>query len=763
MTAAILKRLRRMDAAELKFRATAAIRSRVDRARTAIAPPAWRRESLTLGELPALAPARTLVAARDWRGAHLALANHFVTRRPRFLIDPQRLPQLAEEITRRFPGNRAGAAADRVLTGRYDLLGYRNVAAGSPPDWHHDPVHGRRTPQVFWDAVPYLDPAYGDHKIIWEINRHQHFLTLGRAFALTNDRRYYREFVGQLEHWLRHNPPLQGTNWASMLELAFRSLSWIWSLHLFAAAASPDDDQPWIVDLLVGLDRQLEHVDQNLSRYFSPNTHLSGEALALYVAGRSVPELASAARYEAVGRAVLLEEAHRQVHDDGGHAELSTHYHRYSTDFYLLAAAVARVTGDPARTALEEAAHRQARFLRALADDTGRLPNIGDDDGGQLFPMAEHNSAHAGATLATAAVLLDDPALATGPPAEETLWMCGSMCEVPATFEPKAQRSAAFPRTGYVVCRDDEGLHLVFDCGPHGFLNGGHAHADALSVVASVGGAALLTDTGTATYTMDPEQRHRFRSTAMHNTVVVGGRSQAEPRGPFHWHTRVHAHRRAWCPGGIVDYVEGFHDAYAPVRHVRGVFAIHGIGWVIVDHLLGEGAPVEASAMWHVHPQWAWGRATDRGIAFRSDGGREASLAMSVPLRVVRAGELDAFSPEYGRVSKGLCLAGDTAGTLPQSVATFVSAVAAWKSDRVTVVDLQASGRDVRAVFRIDTPGGTLVVMSSTADEHEVWGTGPFRTAARATLLRLTPSGPVELCSVHGSEVASSMQQAGRR
>ena len=37
-----------------------------------------------------------------------------------------------------------------------------------------------------------------------------------------------------------------------------------------------------LVDLLVSLDRQLTHVQHNLSSYFSPNTHLSGEALALY-------------------------------------------------------------------------------------------------------------------------------------------------------------------------------------------------------------------------------------------------------------------------------------------------------------------------------------------------------------------------------------------------------------------------------------------------------------------------------------------------
>ena len=134
---------------------------------------------------------------------------------------------------------------------------------GTPPDWHRDPVHDLEPPSAFWSRVPYLDPEFGDHKIIWEINRHQHWLGLGRAYQLTGDRRYYDTFVTELEDWMSRNPPLAGVNWASMLELAFRSLSWIWALHFFAPAAMDDAPAtpPWTVDLLLGLDRQLTHVD----------------------------------------------------------------------------------------------------------------------------------------------------------------------------------------------------------------------------------------------------------------------------------------------------------------------------------------------------------------------------------------------------------------------------------------------------------------------------------------------------------------------
>src|SRR5205807_8897936 len=165
---------------------------------------------------------------------------------------------------------------------------------------------------AFWSEVPYLDPKCGDHKIIWELNRHQHWLTLGRAFWLTGDVRYRDHCIAELKSWMADNPPLMGINWASMLELGFRSLSWLWALNLFVDQ-TVDDPSPWTVDLLVALDRQLGHIERNLSYYFSPNTHLLGEAVALYVGGRVVPELAASPRRAALGRQILVNEIDRQI------------------------------------------------------------------------------------------------------------------------------------------------------------------------------------------------------------------------------------------------------------------------------------------------------------------------------------------------------------------------------------------------------------------------------------------------------------------
>src|SRR5204862_4544195 len=130
-------------------------------------------------------------------------------------------------------------------------------------------------------------------------------------------------------------------------------------------------------------------------------------ALAWYVAGRSLPLLRAPGRYADVGRRILVEQISRQMGRDGGHLERSTHYHRYTLDFYLLAAIVARITDDPVAPTLEAAVARLGFAARLLADSRGRLPHIGDDDGGMLMAICGRGPDDVRDSLAEAGALVD--------------------------------------------------------------------------------------------------------------------------------------------------------------------------------------------------------------------------------------------------------------------------------------------------------------------------------------------------------------------
>lgn len=607
-----------MSAAELSWRLQGAARTTLDRAGIAIRRPRWTRRDLAaaLSDARELSGVRADLLAGRFTRAHSGLAAHLHARPGRFVIASRMRTRIAEAICQRFPqaAAHATACADWMLAGRYDLLGYRNVPFDGRT-WNADPVHGRSAPLTFWAAVPYLDARCGDHKIIWELNRHQHWLVLGRAYWLTGDVRYRRECLAQLASWLQANRPLVGINWASMLELGLRAISWTWAVALFADPCA-EDDEPWLVDLLVGLDRQLRHVERYVSYYFSPNTHLLGEALGLYVTGMALPELRASARRAAIGRRILADEVTRQIEADGGHAERSGHYHRYTLDFYSFALAIARLNGDPVASVFADACHRLARAARVLADESGRLPQLGDDDGGSLLPIARRSVDDVRDSLAIAAVLTGDHSLLIDAPTEECWWVLGherfarDLRALEDAAPGAAPHSTALSDTGYYVSRESRGHQLIIDGGPHGYLNAGHAHADALSLTLTWRDQPLLIDTGTACYTTDPAVRDRFRSTSFHNTLTLDGQSQSCPRGPFHWERATDADVRRWHVDREFDYFAGTHAGYAPLAHWRHVLMLHGDLLIVADAVIDGGEtpdarPHHAAVHWHLHPRWA--------------------------------------------------------------------------------------------------------------------------------------------------------------
>jgi hypothetical protein len=166
------------------------------------------------------------------------------------------------------------------------------------------------------------------------------------------------------------------------------------------------------------------------------------------------------------------------------------------------------------------------------------------------------------------------------------------------------------------VSRSEKGDHLVLDGGPHGYLNCGHAHADALSLTFAFSGKPLLIDPGTACYTIDPEARDRFRSTAFHNTLTLDGRSQSTPRGPFHWASTADATTRRWRMNRQFDYFVGLHSGYGHLDHYRHVLVRHGDLLLVADCIVANGAVAsdasssphalhEAAVHWHCDPRWS--------------------------------------------------------------------------------------------------------------------------------------------------------------
>ncbi len=597
---------------------------------------------------------------------------------PKFFFHAAEVPRLAFMMRELFPEETDALIdrAQRICQHRFDLLGYKDLDYGVEIDWHSDRIHGKRAPRRPWFQIHYLDfTEVGDSKVTWELNRHQHLVTLAKAYRITNEPKFALEIFRQWKHWCNDNLYPIGINWTSSLEVAFRSLAWIWVYYLLLG--SPATPAGFRSDLVRELAVSGRHIESHLSTYFSPNTHLLGEGAALFFIGTLCPELRRARYWQNCGWTIVQQEAERQVRPDGFHFEQSTYYHTYALDFFLHCSVLASLNGIAIRPEFERTLKSMLDALYVLGR-SGPIPRLGDDDGGRLFDSQRNQQNHLLDPLATGAVLFSraDFKSVAGGFREETLWLLGEAGKTEFDRLPAialAGTSTEFQNTGlYVMADEDRKSQLVIDAGPQGADSAGHGHADALSVTANLSGHALLIDSGTFAYVADGPERNRFRGTKAHNTMVVDGQDQVEPRGPFSWMSLPTVRAEKWIKGETFDFFVGSHDGYLrlpePVRHRRFVFSRKGRFWFIRDQALGIGKH-QLELFWHIAPEFSASESDN--ATFRGPG---ASLCVVAPEGHgwLRETLCEDWSPAYGQRQPHSVLRFSTVASLPAEFATLL-------------------------------------------------------------------------------------------
>ncbi|HKP86182.1 MAG TPA: alginate lyase family protein [Blastocatellia bacterium] len=675
-----------------------------------------------------------------------------------------RRDEVVSEMERRFPAARLTLIdrADRAMAGRFDLLGFRDLSFGSPIDWHLEPLSGKRTTLDHWSRIDYLNPAVaGDKKITWELNRHAHFVTFGQAYWLTGDEAYAEAFAAQASSWMDANPPGCGINWASSLELAFRMVAWLWALHLLAE--SRHLESRFVKRLLKYMLAHGRHIESYLSYYFSPNTHLTGEALGLFYLGTALPELNRASLWRKKGLGILIEQLPIHIRPDGVYFEQTTYYHRYTADFYLHLVGLARAGSVKLPRVIEDRLARSLDYLMWATRPDGTSPLIGDDDGGQLIKLGGRGADDFRDTIATGAALVGrgDWKFIAGEDAAETLWLLGPeglerYTEIEA--RPPANTACAFAGGGYFVMRDGWSKRSSFalaDCGPHGVSSCGHSHADALSFEFAAGGTTWLVDPGTFTYTGDARLRDRFRSTQSHNTVTIDDEPQSIPAEAFSWKRIAKAAAREFIAGSGFDYFEGSHDGYErlsdPVTHTRSLTFVKASGeslpsYLIVRDQFKARGPHHYAARYHFATGCRAEANDNRAGAINDRGDRLNLFAFgnAAPQARVEEGWV---SRAYGKREQAPVAVIEARGEGPQELITFILPGDAGVSPA-------KGGFTIKAGEFLDT-----VVASDGASDVECEG---FSAQARMAVGRFARGELVGACMVQGKKLEARNQFALR-
>ncbi|HET6426990.1 MAG TPA: alginate lyase family protein [Phycisphaerae bacterium] len=473
--------------------------------------------------------------------------------------------------------------AERIAAHRLSFFDLNDHHLGDPIDWNRDHAAGKAAPRRFAPWIDYRDfDAAGDCKLVWEPSRHHHLVVLARAYRAGGDPRFAAAAVEQLQSWLDQCPYGIGMNWRSPLELGIRLINWVWTIDLIRDSNTVSEE--FRRRLLASARMHVWEIARKFSGGSSANNHLIGEAAGVYVAASYWTCLDEAARWKAASREILCREILAQTHPDGGTREQAFGYHLFVLQFFVVAALVARASGDDLPEEYWLRLEKMFEFLNTMCEGGDVPPQFGDGDDGYVLDVGE-GGRNVREWLAVGAALFgrSDFKASAGGWSEPARWLLGrsgrEAFDAIADPQTEAIESVAFPETGYCLLQSgrrgsDDRLSVLFDCGELGMGPlAGHGHADALSFTLRAFGVDVLVDPGTYDYFTHPPWRSYFRGTRAHNTVEVDGKNQSEMLGSFLWGARAVTRRLEWAPSADGGVAAGEHDGYArlddPVVHRR--------------------------------------------------------------------------------------------------------------------------------------------------------------------------------------------------
>lgn len=199
-----------------------------------------------------------------------------------------------------------------------------------------------------------------DNELRWQLHRHKWFTPMGKAYRVSGDEKYAKEWAAQYIDWIKKNPlvsidkkeyeltsdevlkgDVENMRFAwRPLEVSNRLQDQTTQFQLFLP--SPSFTPEFLTEFLVNYYKHAVHI---LNNYSDQGNHLLFEAQRIIYAGTFFPEFKDASAWRQSGIGILNREIKVQVYDDGGQFELDPHYHLASINIFCKALYIADMNG----------------------------------------------------------------------------------------------------------------------------------------------------------------------------------------------------------------------------------------------------------------------------------------------------------------------------------------------------------------------------------------------------------------------------------
>lgn len=508
-------------------------------------------------------------------------------------------------ISETFETERLIFECDKYLQNIYNVLGSGDVKL-DPVQWDIDFKTGKRWPAgtFYLNYRQEVLEDSSDVKVPRELSRCHHLLHCAIAYKVTKNKKYSDYIKYQISSWLVKNPLMYSINWGCAMDVAIRSVNWIWALSFINETLTEKEYEVYYESLY-------EHgwfIYNNLENGGVCNhNHYVADLSGLLSIGLLFKNTIRGRKWLDFSIKELFREMRYEVLPSGMTYERSTHYNRLVLELLLIPILELKKIGYEIPQDIEYRLENMFEFIMYSLPVHGISPIVGDQDNGRLLPMGTEELTNFKYLLSIGGLLFKRTDLWTNgngyniycqlllPDKKQLADELESYCKL----HKDSIESKAFPDAGFYVLRHNNN-HLFFNASGKGLYpeiaNGGHTHSDLLSYTLTVNGVSFIVDPGSYVYTADSKERLFYRSTECHNTITVDHQSQNNLRIDELWTFDRDAIPSVldWQSRKEKDYVSAQHNGYS--RLLQSVIHTRNIDydkkqniWRVTDKLDGFG------------------------------------------------------------------------------------------------------------------------------------------------------------------------------
>lgn len=417
-----------------------------------------------------------------------------------------------------------------------------------------------------------------DNELRWQLHRHKWFTPMGKAYRVSGDEKYAKEWAMQYIDWIKKNPlvkmdkkeyellsdgkikgEIENVRFAwRPLEVSNRLQDQTSQFQLFLP--SPSFTPNFLTEFLVNYHKHAIHI---LANYSDQGNHLLFEAQRMIYAGAFFPEFKEAQAWRNSGIDILNREINVQVYNDGGQFELDPHYHLAAINIFCKSLSIADVNGfrNEFPQSYLDTIESMIMFYMNITFPDYTNPCFSDSKLSDKREMLKNYRQWS-------QMYPDNKAI-------KYFATDGKEGALPE------YASKGFLKSGFFAFRSSWGkdaMQMVVKAGPKAFW---HCQPDNGTFELWFNGKNLFQDSGSYVYAGEGEvmaERNWHRQTSVHNTVTLDNKD-------FETTESV---TKLWKPEGNIQTLVTENPSYKNLKHRRSVFFVDNAYFVIVDELVGS-------------------------------------------------------------------------------------------------------------------------------------------------------------------------------